>query len=436
MSTGTAVQLATPVSVEIVPPKPLGVAEAPQQGAADMALAVVAKTPESRQELICRDLLPPAMQAEAEKMAIAIYPQMLADTQVLMNYGVPELQGVNTIVERLLREVEPVRITELHEAMKDLNKTMRNKKAKYDVSDPDVAERYRKMSSGVRKWLNRGKAFVEDMRADLLSMEKQLDRMAADLAGRQSDITRNVALFDVLYQENEAEIGKLIYVIAVMEYVVDEAGKDAEQFTPDPDDIANRNNEERQRRADLISAVKAKIGDFKGRLFIAWATSPQTRMMRSVDVGMANKLNNLVTSTIPTMKGVLLQWQRMAKTMEAADFAAAVDAMHNRVVTEFFEAGAQTLPDIASVIQTPSLTPQTIASVTDSLALAAEGVLEEFVNGEQKRKELNQAIFAAQGKLATVHEKVDSAIIDQVVESASQSEDDLIKVPATPALTA
>ncbi len=439
--TDSNIQIAAPVATA-TPPAQSSVLEAtavPVEGPAETSLAVIAKTSEGRQGLVCKNLLEGETKRQAEAEAEKIYREMLTDTQVIMYYGTDALKDVNVLVERLLNEVEPTKIPELNGLMKELNVTMLGIKKKYDMSDPKVRKDYEKWTNGANKvkgFFRRGRTFIEVLRSDFTDIEKQLDRISADLAGSQADMSRNVAFLDTIYTENEKEIAKLIYVIAVMEMIVDVAAKDADSIEVGDANLGDRGQEERQKRADLITSMKAKIGEYKGRLFIAWATAPQTRMMRNLDLGMSAKLGEMVNVTVPTMKSLLVQWRMMVQTQDAGKMSEAVQATANQWTQEFFKAGAETMPAIERAIQAPTFTPETLSVVADSLAQAADGVLREYQEGERKRDELDAAMVAAQQQLANTHRKIDEVVIDQVIEAATTPPQITTSVPATPALNA
>lgn len=432
---GTEIELAIPTDLA-KPDKVIDLPAPLEEGNKELVLASAVKTPESRKELICKDLLVGATLQQATAEAQNLYPQMLGNSPVFMNYGTDALKQVNALVDRILNEVEPIKIPELHALMKGLNLEMLAIKRKNDVSDPKVREKYENWANGVKGLFRRGQDFLTSMRSDIEDIEKQIDRVAAKLAEHEMDMTRNVAFYDVLYEQNEAEIANLIYVIGVMELVVEVAAADADSIQVGDSTVGDRGEERKQQRADLISNMRVKIGEYKGRLFIAWATAPHTRMMRNLDVGMASKVNQLIHVTIPTMKLTLAQWRMMSETMEAAKLAEAVQETANQWTQEFFKNTAVAAPAIARAIQAPTFTPETIGVVADSLAVAAAGVLEAFENGEEQRREVNYAMSAAQVQLADVHKQVDETIIDKVIDSVTEAPQIATSVPATPALTA
>jgi len=399
---------AEPLPVAPEPPAPVS-----------KGLARVAENPTTRQGLVCSNLIKGAGLAKARQEAAALYQQMLADQSKLMAYGTDSLKALNQLVERLLHEVEPVRIPQLNSMLGQLNRQMLAIKGKYDVNDPKFQSDYKDFLAGVKKFLRKSKDFVALMKADMLSIEAQLNTLEKDLAGRQHQMTRNVVYYNALYAENEQAIINLIYTIAVMELIVEEARKDAASITVGDASLGDRGEEQRQMRADLISNMEAKIADYKGRLFVAWATSPQTRMMRSLDVGMANKLNQLIAVVLPEMKLVLVQWRMMLQTFENAQVSEAVTSMANQWTQEFFEQGAQMMPAIAQAINQPVFWPQTMNAIADALTRSAEGVLAAYQAGDQKRQEVDQAMIESGQALSNVHKKIDDTVIGRIVGSAS-----------------
>jgi uncharacterized protein YaaN involved in tellurite resistance len=399
---------AAPLPVAPEPPAPVS------QG-----LARVAENPTARQGLVCSNLLRGASLAQARQQAADLYKQMLPDQSKLMAYGTEALMALNQLVERLLHEVEPVRIPELNGMLGQVNRQMLAIKGKYDVKDPKFQAEYKDFMDGVKRRFRKVRDFAAMMKADIQSIETQLAKLEKDLAGRQHDMTRNVVYYNALYAENEKSITELIRVIAVMELIVEEARRDAANIVVGDASLGDRGEEQKQQLADFISSMEVKITDYKGRLFVAWATSPQTRMMRSLDVGMANKLNQLVQVTIPQMKLVLVQWRMMVATFENAQVAKAVSAMSNQWTREFFEQGAVMMPTIAEAINEPQVWPETMHSIADALTRSAEGVLAAYQAGDQKRREVDEAMIESGKALSAVHKKIDATVIGRIVGSAS-----------------
>src|SRR5262245_43927822 len=125
-----------------VPPKP--------EGQADSYMLQVAQSPQSRQAFVCKSLLASGDLTRAEQFAKQLYPQMLNNTAVFMEFGKDAVAKMNALIDQLLRQIEPVDIPELTGIMRNLNDEMRKVKGKYDISDSRVRERLEKWIRGER----------------------------------------------------------------------------------------------------------------------------------------------------------------------------------------------------------------------------------------------------------------------------------------------
>jgi uncharacterized protein YaaN involved in tellurite resistance len=389
---------------------------------ANAGLATVAATPakavEARRTLSCKALLVGDTLAQATDEAERLYAEMLDNTQVFMTYGTQALEGVNTLVDRLLKEVEPTNIPELKELMRELNGDMRGLKQKYDVSNPKVRERYEKWKGGILRFIGQAKTMVEMLMEDVRSIEGQIDKVGRTLRDRQHQLTRNVSYYDALYDENEAEVLKLIYVIAVMELIRDYAARDAAAVQVGDANLGDREGERKAMLAEFSKNMELKLTEYKGRLFIAWATSPQVRTMRTLNVALAERINELVCVTIPTMKATILQWRMLMQTKEAAELAQIVAEANNDMLTAYAAATGEVVPMVAEMVETPTLQPATVAAMADAFAKAAQGIIDAADAGAERRKELDEAILSAHQVMQDATQKVSDKLIADTVQRA------------------
>ena len=389
---------------------------------ANQGLAIYAAKPpaEAKKSLVCKDLLVGETRQKAEQEAQQLFEEMLANTQVFMTYGTTALEGVNSLIDRLLKEVEPEKIPELTRLMQELNREMRGVKRKYDVSDPEVREKYEQWKGGIGRFFGKAKTLVELLMEDVTSLERQIDRVGRDLKGRQYTLLRNVSYYDILYEENEVEIQKLIYVIGVMELIRDLAAQQAQKIITGDATLGDRRGEQRSTLTDLATNMEVKIAEYKGRLLIAWATSPQVRTMRTLNVGMAERINELLCVTIPTMKATIVQWRMLIQTQDAAKVSTMVQEASNEWIRAYAAAGAEVVPMVAEAVQTPTLTPQTIAAMADSIDKQADGVIRAMELGAQRRQEMEAAIMEAVPVMANASAKVSDALLQHVIGTATK----------------
>jgi uncharacterized protein YaaN involved in tellurite resistance len=400
---------------------PLATPPAPH-GQAATFLEQSAGNEQSREQLVCKELLSPDQLGIARQYAAQLYPQMLDNTALFMSFGEDSVAGMNALIDRLLKEVKPVEIPELTAIMTDLTKDMRQIRGKYDISDPAVREKLEKLKNGTQRVFGifgQTKTFLEMLMEDAQSIDQKLDRVKAALSEKSAQMLRNVLLYDEIYDANEAEISKVIGTIAIMELVRDLAAAEAASIQVTLGDPASRNAAERKRLlAEFIANLQVKIIEYKNRLYVGWTTSPQTTTMRTLDVAVAQKLHLLLNTTIPVMKGTLLQWRMMVQTQQAADMDRVVAESANEWLTAYSAAAAQVVPMIAEQAQTPSLTPQTIYAMANAIEQQADGIVKAYQAGREKRAQVDDAIVKGQRIIQAATEHVSGTVVTELVDEA------------------
>ena len=381
--------------------------ETPDRGAAESSvgeLAVqAAQGAEPGHTLSCLAMLTPEQQEAARKVAAQQFPHLLADTDALGTFGDQALSAVNSQVNRIFQEVGPVQIPELTSIMNEINDRMRAFRRNYDPS----------LNREVREML------FEEAR----SVDQQLDRIAGQLATKQHELRRNVVLCDELYQANEASIAQLVGAIAVMEAILDEAAKAQAAIVVEPSAPDGRaKQEERARITEFMTAMQTRINEFQQRLFVAWSTSPQIRNIRALHYGLGQRLALMVNLTIPTMKLTIAQWGLLLEAQQAAGMQKAVAEGANEVLSAYAAASGQTVGEISRTMQTPTLDPQTILDVAESLDQQATGLEDAVRYGESARQEVVAAILVAQSSIARTSADLDKTVAELVVKSANKVE--------------
>ncbi|WP_220191565.1 toxic anion resistance protein [Ktedonospora formicarum] len=404
-----------------VPPTP--------KSEADPFMSQYAQSQQSRQQLVCKDLLDPQSYEQAQQYAKQLYPQMIANTQIMMAFGSDSVEGMNTLINRLLKEVEPVNIPELTQIMRGLNNEMRKIRQKYDVSNDKTREKLEKWANGVGGFFGRMKSLIQALMEDAMKLEEQIDRVKKELAGSEHQIIRNVGYYDQLYRRNEEEIQKVIAAIAVMEIVRDLAVEEGQSITV-ASSVEHQKEERKRNLAQFARNMEIKIAEYKNRLFVGWTTSPQVTNMRDLDVSLAQKLDLLMNLTIPVMLGTILQWRMMIQSMQAAQLEQLVASSANEWLTAYSQAGDQIVPLVAQAVETPTLTPATISAMAAAVERQSQAIVEAYEQGKVQRAENDDAMMKAREIISAATNEVSTRLI----ESQSKVVDALVRKAETPAL--
>jgi uncharacterized protein YaaN involved in tellurite resistance len=215
-----------------------------------------------------------------------------------------------------------------------------------------------------------------------------------------------------LYAANEEAVGKLVSVIAVMEYLRDEAVARMEAINVDETTLdGRRRREERDAIAEFIQNLDVRIGEFKQRLFIAWATGPQVRNIRAISYGMAAKITLLINLTIPVFEQTIVQWVYLQQAAEAAAAGRAVSDATNAALRGFASAGLDLVQTTAEAIQRPTTDPETIMIVAKSLVGQAEALASAYEHGIQARHQIEGAMMEGAAMIADASDKSAAKVV-------------------------
>jgi uncharacterized protein YaaN involved in tellurite resistance len=419
------------IKFPIAPAATTGVAVPPLPAApATTGLASIAANPAARKSLVCNDLLDPEAQKHAEADASQLMPQMLENTEIMLKYGLDAVQALNALAEKLLKEVEPIDIPELEDLMEGLRREMRKIKSNWDMGDPKVAKKIQDYIKNGKRWWLGAKNLVEILMEDAMRIEQQLDRVVAELAKKDFQLTRNVNFYDQIYATNEEELIQLVYRIAVMEQLVKLAAQESDKITADPQNPADRQKAEHKRLLnELSNNMDNRVTEFDNRLFVGWSTGPQTTNMRNLDVGLVSKINVLINLVIPTMKLTIVQWRMLIQSQQAAQMEQIVAATANEWMLAYANAGASGVKYLAETVETPTLRPDTITAMAELVASQCDAILEARKNGKALRQQVSQAIYSGTQTIAAAQDRLNKSV-DEIVNNTAKLTEEVNAVTA------
>lgn len=396
---------------------------APPEAPVSKALATVLSNPEQREAMVYSTHLNPADRQKAMKEAVTLFNAATTNQGIVMDFGNDALAALNDLVKKMLTEVDPVSIPELKSLLSGFQRELASIKGKYDLNDPKVKRQYEDWLGGTKRFFVQAKDFLAMFKADMTSIEKQIAQIEQDLAIRRGETNKNVAIYDAIYAQNEIAIQRLMYKLSVMELFV-QYGE--QQLRRPPTTGADGGligehelSEWKQVRVDLIMIMRTKTANFKGRLGIAWATSPQARMSRMSDVALAAQLDNLVNTAIPLARLTLLMWRQGMKDFENAQVAQTTSTLVNNMAQGYGQFHAQTVSYVAQIASQPIFWPETIDVITSSLQTAAQGLLAGYDAGEQKHRQIEDALARQQVVLADTSTMVEEGVLARAIGDAT-----------------
>lgn len=416
-SPGLDIDIDSAVGLQPAPETPTTSALA---GKADL---VVASGP---QALVCKDLLNPESLAKATVYAKQELPALIADPNNLAKLGNEAVEGVNALAGRMLHEAgKAANIPELTTLTNELDDRIRSFTSRYSQSDrADQIHRARDAYDGMKDKVLDFFAKYRDMLHMLLKdakgLEAYLDSLTAQITDRQGQLSLNVEMCNELLSENEQAISRLTGVIAIMEIIRDQAADAMNAIKVDAGDTSPESRTKREQRdqiATLVQQLDVRIGEFKQRLFVAWATSPQVRNIRTISYGLGQRLGLLITLTIPVFKLTVVEWVAVMQADRAAQLGEAVADTNERALEAFAQASGEIIPRVAQALQTPSMSPESILLIADSLHKQAVGFEDAYRYGIAERAKVEAAIMKGAQTIAASQDE-QARVIGELIQGA------------------
>ena len=379
----------------------------------------------------CRDMLDAATREKLRAIAQQQYPVLLANPVALGDFGNGAVDAINAMVKRMLDEAgRAANIPELTAITRELDRQMRSFTNKYDrKKSAKHYEQYDATKTKVLDFFHKYKDMLTALLHDAKGIQRFLDGLTADLIQQRHQLSLNVELCNELYGENEASVNKLVAVIAVMEEVRDVANEAAAAIHPEGKPNDRELREQRDAILEFIQAMDVRIGEFKQRLYVAAATGPQIRKIRAISYGLGQRLALLVNLTIPVFRLTVVQWVALEQAAQAGQTAEAVGTATDTALTAWAHAASELVPQVARQIQAPSMRPETITLIADSLAEQARGIEEAYKFGTAARAEVNSAIARATTAMADTSDRHAANMLAIVADAQKP-----FALPAAPAL--
>lgn len=378
--------------------------------------AAVEKSTDPVSSILYRDQLGSALQEKAKAYAAQSLPAILADPNKLGEFGLGAVEEINDVSQQMYHKFlgeQGVKIPELTGYTKELRSAVNGFSAKNERNTKrrQNIEAYKGIKGKLTDFVYGNIDWLRELIDDAKGLEKRMDGIVAAIIDKQAQLADNVELCNQLYDVNERAIFKLVFMTASLEYLHDLVveRRNAIVITPgDPD--ARAKNEQRENLRTLAEQTEVRLSEFKQRLFVAIATSPQLRNIRTLNYSLSQRLGMIVNLTIPVFKLTVVQWAMAIQAEQGATMTAAATDFNNSVLQEWAGTSAQMAGNIAATVQTPSTSPETILAIATSLEQQVEAFDKAYADGVAKRRAVDTAIVKASQIILEAPEKRQTTI--------------------------
>jgi uncharacterized protein YaaN involved in tellurite resistance len=187
-------------------------------------------------------------------------------------------------------------------------------------------------------------------------------------------------------------------------------------------DPTNQADPAAKRMAELTefaANMQGKISEYKGRFFIGWSGAPRMLKMRSLDIGIALKLNEYDVSVIPMMQEIANLLAMQARSADATGLLEETSKSYNDMAVMLADKSAAGMANTARVLAAPTLKVETIQHIAAKFIEGTDNVLAAFQAGEIARGEAYEAMETSGKLISAQNQKISTQQIQSIIGSAT-----------------
>ena len=357
-------------------------------------------------EINCREAIGPDLAKAARDLAYAtttdssqpaLYDRLRTSSVALRQLGIDTLEETNRVVDKLFKQENFDSLAAATNLLRGLRKDMRRLTSKYNPGDPKVLEFYQTWAPSFIERVKGITSIGQLIMIDIMPLKSQMSAVEKEAASNLSTLDDTLAYYDQMLELAENEVQNLMYVIAVMEYVLERATNEvATMPVKSPSDPFGT---ERDKLGRFIRDMDTKVNDFKARLWLNAANAPRILEMSNITQSIALRMVSVVNLVIPSMKQAIIDWNKTAATVQAARFITEVNETFNEVLQASSAATSAAVPLLLSATETPILTVESVYALGKMYDDIVAAVEIELALGTQKKGELRQAQAEVLGKI-------------------------------------
>lgn len=336
-----------------------------------------------------------SMLSEEEKKQVEEFVNQIDISNVRMvnSYGTSAQKGISTFSSSITGNVKTKEFGDVGDSLRELRVAINSTVAP--------------QKKGLMGLFQKGKAKVTYVIANYESAETNIRKIEKDLQKHQQTLTKDVYVFDQMYDMNIEFYKELtMYIIAGKKALekakatkLVELREKAEQ-TQDQLDVQMYRDYE-----DACKRFEKRIFDLETTRLVSIQMAPQIRLLQNADQEVVDKLRSDVINTIPLWRNQMVLALGIEHTTRALNAQSAIDEMTN----EMFRRNAETLKqgaiDAANASERGIVDIETLRKVNSDIITSINEVVKIHEEGSKRRAE-------AQEELAKIEDELKQALLE------------------------
>lgn len=255
--------------------------------------------------------------------------------------------------------------------------------------------------SGLFKKFGSAKKSMDRMVAGYSKVETNVDKIVQGLEEQRRQLLKDIALFDVMFENNYNYFKELnMYIIAGKEKL-----KEVEtQTIPALRREVEETGDEvlTQRLNDLINSTnrfEKKIHDLQLSRMISLQMAPQIRIVQNNDAQLVDKIQSSIVNSVPLWKNQMVIALGLYNSQQALETQKKVSDMTNQLLRKNSEMLKQGSLEIAEEAEKGIISIETIQKTNQDLIETIHGVMEIQEKGREERKSAEAELMRIEGEL-------------------------------------
>lgn len=336
-----------------------------------------------------------SMLSEEEKKKVEEFVKKIdiADVKMVNSYGTSAQKGISTFSASITSNVKTKEFGDVGNSLRELRTA---------IGSTIVPEK-----KGIFAFFQKAKQTATYLIANYESAETNIKKIEKDLMRHQQVLTKDVYVFDQMYEMNlEFYKDLTMYIIAgkkALKIARNTRLKELEakaQTTQDQLDIQVYKD-----YGDACNRFEKRLLDLETTRLVSIQMAPQIRLLQNADQQVVDKLRSDVINTIPLWRNQMVLALGIEHTTRALKAQNAVDEMTN----EMFRRNAETLRqgaiDAAMASEKGIVDVETLKKVNADIIASINEVVKIQEEGSKKRAEVQE-------ELAKIEEELKQALLE------------------------
>lgn len=316
----------------------------------------------------------------------------VADVKLVNAYGAGAQKGISTFSASITNHVKPKAFGEVGDSLRELRAA---------ISSTVAPEK-----KGIFGLFQKGKEKVTYLISNYESAETSIQKIERDLQKHQQILTKDVFVFDQMYNMNLEFYKELTMYIIAGKKALEKARytrlaelRTKAEMTQDQLDIQLYRDYE-----DACKRFEKRIFDLETTRLVSIQMAPQIRLLQQADQEVVDKLRADVINTIPLWRNQMVLALGIEHSRRALDAQSAVTEMTNEMFRRNAESLRQGAIDAALASERSIIDIETLRKINSEIITSINEVVRIHEEGSKKRME-------AQEELVKIEDELKSALL-------------------------